>query len=255
MTKRIFNRFKPHRMGIFLEYDYVAKTITWRPDGAPGRTTEHVQQDLDIELERLSYGTRLRVQDGELTKRSSEALDGRRLVPTGPRSYLKMVQTHVGKPCIAAIGHEHPTLSLLTLRVMEDMLGTEATAGHLADFRDGASTRQNHIEVNLPDGRSLSLTVKDGHLRAARSFGGSGVSVAHEEVQFPAAGLPDTVVSALEGGPIGRLIGHPAFSDPELVIAEIKVPKTGRASARIRPVMLTPDRAIALLRAPLAIAA
>lgn len=252
--RRIFNRFRAHRAGTFLEYDHEKRSITWRPDDSPGKVTEWIQHGLEIAPETFRHGQRLRVQDGEMNTDSSNMRGGLKWFATGARGSMRQVSIYTGCACIDAIAHEDPVIDLMALRLMEQALGPEALATHIQHFREGASTRQTEIVVRL-NRHDLTLRIRNGVLTASRRLSNS-VCVDRTMLSFDAEGMPDTVTEALAGRALRDLVAHPVTQDPDIVIDRIvRATTDGRAWAHVVPVLLTPDQAIARLVPTLAIAA
>ena len=254
MTTRLFQRFRAHREGTFVSYDAENKALTWRPDGSPGAVEDWVQHGLEIDLESIEPGTRLRVQDGEMTRHSSDMRGGRRWLPTGVRGALREESIYTGYGCISAIAYPVPTVSLMALRLLDAVFLPGIAGTHLRHFAQGASTRQTSLTIRT-NRWDLTLRIRNGRLTASRRLSNS-LTVEEDRICFDAEGVPDTVLTALCGGPVRNLVGHAALVDDDLVIDRITRTTTDtRAWAHLVPVALTPDEAIARLRPATAAAA
>lgn len=250
---RIFNRFREHRQGVFQSYDPETKVMTWLADGASGPAEEWVQHGLEIDLESIATGTRLRIQDGPMTRHSSDMRGGRRYI-AGPRGSLREVSAYTGAPCISAIAHPCPRISLVALRLLEAVFLPDYVPGHIRDYAAGASTRQDRAVVRT-NRWDLNLRIRDGLLTASRRLSNS-VIVEGDRIAFDCEGMPDTLIAALHGRPVRDLVGHHALTDDDLLIDRIRRSTTDtRAWADIVPVILSPDEALARLRPVAAIAA
>jgi hypothetical protein len=252
--RRLFNRFRAHRSGTFISYDHETRTLTWRPDGSPGKVDDWIQHGLDIDLENIAPGTRLRVQDGEINNESSNMRGGRRWLAIGPRGSLRETSIYTGYACITAIAHPQPRISLVALRLLERVFLPHVVPVHLRHFGEAASTRQTELTVRT-NRWDLDMRVRNGRLTAMRRLSNS-VTVDEDKVAFDCEGMPDTLISALPGRPLRDLVRHPALMDDDLVIDRVTHSTMDtRAWAHIHPVALTPDEAIARLSPPVALAA
>ncbi len=250
---KLIHTFRPTRQGTIVHADRERREITWVPDGGE-QLTEWTQDDRSIDWTTLAPGTRLRVQDGQMTRQSSDSRGGRRRYVFGNNGGHREFTIHTGKPCIDHVAHAAPRATHLAVRLMQHALGTEATLRHLRDWDRHASTRQTEIEVNIGGGRRLTLHLEMGVLECTLRLSPT-VLVERNLIRTSLKGLPESMVAAMRDRPVAAVVGHPALLDRSIVIASAVENQFGSVELRLGCRTMTAPDAIALLEAQAAIAA
>ena len=212
---RIFHRYRPHETGTFVAWEDSKRIVYRRDDGREVKW--RLQTGLDVDKTDYRPGMAIGVQLGEMTRQSSHAHGGTRRNHRG-----RIIDAYVGYACVSAISLPRPRLHRMTLRLMEHELGAEATLEHLRHWAAGASSLQTRIEVPGPTRRSISmvLTISRSLLCAERGIA-PGARVMGGAINMTAT-LPDAVVAALPGRPVGAVVDHPVFADRDLVVSEAR---------------------------------
>lgn len=245
--KRLFNRFREHVVATVVSYDATKRLLHYDVEDASG-CSDRLQSGMDFDASSLTPGARIRMQYGETTNWTSSSQGGLRMMMIGKRKISRQIYT--GYRCINAIAYVQPRVTLLTLRVMEQMLGAEATAEHLADFARDASSLQTEIDEKAT-GLPLWFRVERGIL-----YGGATIQkdptlqVDRNTVLVTCGDLPETLLNALVGSHIGQVVDHPMLRDEEFVIDRTQ-PNGSMVRFDLDRTVLTIDDAIGRLRFPL----